>query len=56
MSVPFQVAQQMDLSSKVKEIPLVSTKVEVQDLIGKTQLSDGIRTLVWLTCSGKEMV
>ncbi|KAG3183908.1 hypothetical protein PC128_g13948 [Phytophthora cactorum] len=29
-----QVAQ-MDLSSQVKEIPLVSTKAEVPDLIGK---------------------
>ncbi|KAG2823152.1 hypothetical protein PC110_g11220 [Phytophthora cactorum] len=46
MSVPFLVAQQMDSSPKVKEVSLVLTKVEVQDLIGKTQLSDGIRTLV----------
>ncbi|KAG2796160.1 hypothetical protein PC129_g22615 [Phytophthora cactorum] len=40
MSVPFLVAQQMDSSPKVKEVSLVLTKVEVQDLIGKTQLSD----------------
>ncbi|KAG3119023.1 hypothetical protein PI125_g2395 [Phytophthora idaei] len=36
----FQVAQQMDLTSKVKTIPLVSVKAEVLDLIGKTRYNE----------------
>ncbi|KAG4064358.1 hypothetical protein PC123_g797 [Phytophthora cactorum] len=48
----FQVAQQMDLTSKVKPMPLVSVKAEVLDLIGKTQLSDDTMNIVMVKLFG----